>query len=258
MKAEHEDDAALCFDNMDPHVLVVEDDHDIAALLVRTLEREGYFVTSAARGEEALDLIATTAPHVVILDVGLPDIDGFQVCQRARTQGYEGGIIIVTARGGELDRVVGLDYGADDYLAKPFGVAELHARVRALLRRSAPRSAETQSGLPTGLPTGQPANAAGDLRVDPASRRAFAAETELPLTAKEFDVLAILVADRGSVVAREHLITEVWDANWFGSTKTLDVTIGRLRTKLVEGGATERVTAVRGVGFRLESSSPDA
>jgi DNA-binding response OmpR family regulator len=243
-------DVDLCFRTMDHHVLVVEDDEDIATLLVRTLEREGYAVTWASRGGEALGLIASEAPHVVILDVGLPDIDGFQVCKQAREAGYDGGIIIVTARAGELDRVVGLDYGADDYLPKPFALAELHARVRALLRRSAPR--------PAAEPVPTPSTPGSGLRVDLAARRAFAADTELQLTAKEFDVLAILVDERGAVVSRERLMSDVWDENWFGSTKTLDVTIGRLRTKLVDSGATERVAAVRGVGFRLESSEQDA
>jgi len=247
---ESQDDAGLCFADMEHHVLVVEDDQDIANLLVRTLEREGYLVTWAANGTDALARIASVSPHVVILDVGLPDIDGFQVCQQARDSGFEGGIIIVTARGGELDRVVGLDYGADDYLAKPFGVAELHARVRALLRRAAPRPVDDEAAEAPGP--------AADLSVDVAARRAFASGLELTLTAKEFDVLALLVAERGAVVSREHLISEVWDENWFGSTKTLDVTIGRLRTKLVESGATDRVVAVRGVGFRLESSLGDA
>ncbi|CUR59543.1 Response regulator receiver [metagenome] len=222
---------------MEPQVLLVEDDEDIAMLLTRTLQREGYAVSLAGDGEQALELIATTAPHVVILDVGLPGIDGFEVCRRARAGGFEGGIIIVTARGGELDRVVGLDYGADDYLAKPFGVAELHARVRALLRRAGPRPSVASAGV---------------VRVDPAARRAFLGEVEVGLTAKEFDVLALLAAEPGTVVTRGEFIARVWDEHYYGSTKTLDVTIGRLRAKLAAAGATDRIAAVRGVGFRLE------
>src|SRR4051795_4853509 len=121
---------------MPQRVLVVEDEEDIAFPLVRTLEREGYDVAWDDSGQKALDTM-TSAPEVVILDLGLPDIDGLEVCRRAREEGFEGAIMIVTARAGELDRVVGLDYGADDYLAKPFGLAELQARVRALLRRTA-------------------------------------------------------------------------------------------------------------------------
>ena len=227
-------------------VLVVEDEEDIAFPLVRTLEREGYDVRWVASGSEALEALEDKPVDVVILDLGLPDMDGLEVCRTARERGYEGAIMIVTARAGELDRVVGLDYGADDYLAKPFGLAELQARVRALLRRTG----------------GQPANAAipdGALRVDVAARRVYAGEQEVTLTGKEFDVLSVLVGQRGKVVSRDRLMAEAWDENWYGSTKTLDVTIGRLRQKLEAAGVTDKVVAVRGVGFRLEGSgSPHA
>jgi DNA-binding response OmpR family regulator len=154
--------------------------------------------------------------------------------------------MIVTARAGELDRVVGLDYGADDYLAKPFGLAELQARVRALLRRTggslAANGAEGEVDDETGL------------RIDAAARRVFVGQDEVALTGKEFEVLNILAANRDKVVSRDRLMAEVWDENWYGSTKTLDVTIGRLRQKLESVGVTERVVAVRGVGFRLEGA----
>lgn len=231
-------------------VLVVEDEEDIAFPLVRTLEREGYDVTRVDSGLDALDHLdpATASPRlgpvdVVILDLGLPDIDGLDVCRRARTAGYTGAIMIVTARGGELDRVVGLDYGADDYLAKPFGLAELLARVRALLRRTA---------------TMPPPLEKGALRIDVAAHRVFVGEDQVSLTGKEFDVLSVLVAQRDRVVSRDRLMTEVWDANWYGSTKTLDVTIGRLRSKLDAAGVTDKVVAVRGIGFRLEAGSRNA
>ena len=226
-------------------VLVVEDEEDIAFPLVRTLEREGYVVTWVDSGRRAIDHLDGGTADVVILDLGLPDMDGLDVCRAIRDGGFEGGIMIVTARAGELDRVVGLDFGADDYLAKPFGLAELQARVRALLRRSAPRSG----------PAAADAAPATSLRIDTAARRVLLGEQEVALTAKEFDVLALLSTHRDKVVAREQLMSEVWDENWFGSTKTLDVTIGRLRTKLEEAGADDRVVAVRGVGFRLESGS---
>ena len=154
--------------------------------------------------------------------------------------------MIVTARAGELDRVVGLDYGADDYLAKPFGLAELQARVRALLRRT---------GAGNGLLTEESEDG---LRIDVAARRVYAGETEVPLTGKEFDVLNILAANKDKVVSRGRLMADVWDENWYGSTKTLDVTIGRLRQKLESVGVTERVVAVRGVGFRLEAPAANA
>ncbi len=227
-------------------VLVVEDEEDIAFPLVRTLEREGYDVEWVESGQKALDGLAS-GPELMILDLGLPDIDGLEVCRRAREAGYEGAIIIVTARAGELDRVVGLDYGADDYLAKPFGLAELQARVRALLRR-------TSSAVATVVDEGPP----DGLRIDVDARRVYAGTEEIPLTGKEFEVLNILAANRDKVVSRGRLMADVWDENWYGSTKTLDVTIGRLRQKLESMGVTDRVVAVRGVGFRLEGGSPDA
>ena len=222
---------------------MVEDEEDIAFPLVRTLEREGYDVVWVDSGQRALDDVAATPTELVILDLGLPDMDGLEVCRRAREAGFHGAIMIVTARAGELDRVVGLDTGADDYLSKPFGLAELQARVRALLRRT---QGPARDGQPVGNPDG--------LHVDVAARRVYAGETEVPLTGKEFDVLNILVANKDKVVSRGRLMADVWDENWYGSTKTLDVTIGRLRQKLEGAGVTEKVVAVRGVGFRLEAS----
>ncbi|MCW2812594.1 MAG: response regulator receiver [Nocardioides sp.] len=231
---------------MGHRVLVVEDEEDIAFPLVRTLEREGYDVDWVDSGQKALDLLGGRTTEVMILDLGLPDMDGLEVCRQARSAGYEGAIMIVTARAGELDRVVGLDYGADDYLAKPFGLAELQARVRALLRRTGAGSANGSDEPDDGL------------RIDVGARRVYAGDTEVPLTGKEFDVLSILAANKDKVVSRGRLMADVWDENWYGSTKTLDVTIGRLRQKLESQGVTERVVAVRGVGFRLEAPAPDA
>ena len=231
---------------MGHRVLVVEDEEDIAFPLVRTLEREGYDVSWVDTGQKALDELVGRSAEVMILDLGLPDMDGLEVCRKARAAGFEGAIMIVTARAGELDRVVGLDYGADDYLAKPFGLAELQARVRALLRRT---------GAGGGL---NPEESEDGLRIDVAARRVYAGETEVPLTGKEFDVLNILAANKDKVVSRGRLMADVWDENWYGSTKTLDVTIGRLRQKLESVGVTERVVAVRGVGFRLEAPAPHA
>ena len=226
-------------------LLVVEDDDGIADPLVRTLEREGYAVDRVADGQSALVRVEAGDIDLVVLDLGLPDLDGLDVCRRLRELGFRGGVLILTARGGELDRVVGLDVGADDYLAKPFGLAELLARTRALLRRSA-------RGAPAPADAGEHAIADG-LRVDPQARRVWVGDREVTLTSKEFDVLALLDADRGAVVTREELMDRVWDENWFGSTKTLDVTVGRLRHKLEESGAPARVVTVRGVGFRLET-----
>jgi DNA-binding response OmpR family regulator len=225
-----------------PHrVLVVEDEDDIAVPLVSTLERDGHAVHRVGTGQEALDRMAADPSDLVILDLGLPDMDGLEVCSRVRDSGYDGAIMIVSARARELDRVVGLDAGADDYLVKPFGLAELQARMRALLRRTVGRVEEHE--LPQGA-----------LRIDQAARRVFSGDVEVVVTSKEFDLLGVLAAERDKVVARERLIAEVWDQNWFGSTKTLDVTVGRLRQKLEAAGVTDRIVAVRGVGFRLENA----
>ena len=218
-------------------MLVVEDHPDIAAPLVRTLEREGYRVTATPTGRDALERVAAGGIDLVILDLGLPDMDGLDVCRRVREEGFAGGIIICTARGDELDKVVGLDLGADDYIPKPFSLAELQARVRALLRRS---------GAPA------PGAPEATLQIDRSARRVTVAGNDVVLTAKEYDVLAVLSERPGAVVSRERLMSEVWDENWFGSTKTLDVTVGRLRQKLAEVDARSEVVNVRGVGFRLE------
>src|SRR3954451_13218582 len=231
-------------------LLIVEDDDGIAMPLTRTLEREGYAVQRVDNGTEAIARVRSADIDLVILDLGLPDMDGLEVCRTVRTAGYAGGILILTARGGELDRVVGLDVGADDYLSKPFGLAELLARIRALLRRTGsngaahpdPRAADSQHGL----------------RVEASARRVWVDRDEVTLTSKEFDVLALLAGDRGAVVTRERLMDEVWDSNWFGSTKTLDVTVGRLRQKLEEHHSPSRVVTVRGVGFRLEDDPSHA
>jgi DNA-binding response OmpR family regulator len=227
-------------------VLVVEDEEDLAFPLVRTLEREGYDVAWAQTGAAALAALdgrPDRTADVVILDLGLGDMDGLEVCREARSAGFDGGIMIVTARAGELDRVVGLDYGADDYLAKPFGLAELQARVRALLRRTGGHGA------------GRSTSAEGEgLHIDVAAHRVYADGREVPLTGKEFEVLALLAGQRDKVVARERLMAEVWDENWYGSTKTLDVTVGRLRSKLEAAGVRDKVVAVRGIGFRLEGA----
>jgi DNA-binding response OmpR family regulator len=241
-------------------VLVVEDDDGIALPLVRTLDREGYAVERVAEGLPAVERVGAGGVQLVILDLGLPDIDGLEVCHRVRAGGYDDGIIILTARGEELDRVVGLDVGADDYLPKPFALSELLARSRALLRRSVRMAAVRPHTDPTAPPGAEPAVEATPaqgtehLRVDARSRRAWVDGEELTLSSKEFDLLALLFSEDGAVLTRETLMDKVWDENWYGSTKTLDVTIGRLRQKLEASGARARVVAVRGVGFRLEGA----
>ncbi len=263
-------------------ILMVEDDNGIALPLRRTLEREGYAVERVGLGRAGLDRVSAGGVDLVVLDLGLPDVDGLDVCRQLRADGFDGGVLILTARGGELDRVVGLDVGADDYLAKPFSLGEFLARVRALLRRATRSAAQPNgsTGSPDGSLAGDPRASFEDgpsagtvwpaqpgppappappaFRLDPEARRAWSGATELALTTKEFDVLALLHEEQGRVVSRERLMDEVWDVNWFGSTKTLDVTVGRLRQKLEAGRATVAVVTVRGIGFRLQSDPPGA
>jgi DNA-binding response OmpR family regulator len=225
---------------VDHRLLLVEDDDAIAEPLVRALGRE-FVVTRVARGRDALHHVRTGSADVVVLDLGLPDIDGLEVCRLLRVEGHELPVLMLTARGDELDRVVGLDVGADDYLTKPFGLAELSARLRALLRRVPADPAPASGSAATGW-----------LRVDEGARRVHAGTDEVALTPKEFDLLALLVRESGRVLSREQLMDEVWDVNWFGSTKTLDVTVARVRQKLEAHEAAGRITTVRGVGFRYE------
>lgn len=224
-------------------LLLVEDDSAIAEPLSRALDREGYTVTRASRGMDALAIAAGPDPiDVVILDLGLPDLDGLEVARRLRKGGLESPILILTARADEVDAVVGLDAGADDYVTKPFRLGELQARIRALLRRA--QAAEE---------TGDAFDVHG-VSLDVAARRAYADGEELTLSAKEYDLLTVLVREAGSVVTRDDLMREVWGAEWWGSTKTLDMHISWLRRKLGDDATNpRRITTVRGVGFRFET-----
>lgn len=217
-------------------VLLAEDDSAISEPLARALRREGYDVTVCHDGIEALR-VGQSGPDLVVLDLGLPGMDGLEVCRRLRSEGRTAPILMLTARAEEVDTVVGLDAGADDYVTKPFRLAELLARARALLRRSA-----GGSGVDDGV------------RIDPGARRAFVGESELQLTAKEFDLLRVLVREQGKVVSRDQLMREVWATQrWFGSTKTLDMHVSVLRKKLGDDAARPRyISTVRGVGFRFE------
>ncbi|MFI6409335.1 response regulator transcription factor [Streptomyces sp. NPDC050548] len=218
------------------HVLVVEDDPGIAASLVLGLERAGYRARSVATGREAL--VADPEPDVVLLDLGLPDLDGVEVCRRLRSRS-RAAIIVVTARGEEADRVAALDEGADDYLVKPFGLAELLARIRAVLRRVRPSDSELLRH--------------GPLAVDPRTRKVTVDGREVALTPKEFDILECLAADPGRVVTRQEVLERAWDAHWYGPTKVLDVHIAALRRKL---GVPGLVETVYGRGFRLGRPEP--
>ena len=223
-------------------ILVVEDDDAIAAGLVRVLDSQGYAVRRVGAGEAALDAVADGI-GLVLLDLGLPDIDGIDVCRRLRGAHPELAILIVTARDQELDIVAGLDAGADDYLVKPFKLSELLARVRAHMRRAAAAAVAVAHDGPA------PAIEVAGVRVDPASRRALRDGAELVLRPKEFDLLALLATHAGRVVTRERIMREVWDTDWMGSTKTLDNHILTLRGKLEEGA----ITTLRGIGYRLET-----
>jgi two-component system response regulator RegX3 len=224
-------------------VLLVEDEDSIVEPLREALGREGFETSVAGTAAEALELARTLDPDVVLLDVMLPDGSGFDVCRELRRESRVP-IIMVTARGEEADRIVGLELGADDYVTKPFSAREVAARIRAVLRRAQP-SREEVSAPDAPLEV-------GELVVDPARRTATVAGRALELSRKEFDVLALLAGEAGRVVTRERLLEEVWDTSWFGSTKTLDVHVSGLRRKLGDDPAAPRyLHTVRGVGFRL-------
>ncbi|MCK0117809.1 DNA-binding response OmpR family regulator [Isoptericola sp. CG 20/1183] len=221
------------------HVLLAEDDPAIAEPLARALTREGYDVVVQGTGQGAIDNAGDA--DIVVLDLGLPDIDGLDVAREIRGRGLSTPILVLTARADEVDLVVGLDAGADDYVTKPFRLAELLARVRALLRRTHGETAEDEELR------------AQDVRVDVAAHRAFQGERELHLTTKEFDLLRVLVGNAGSVVVRDTLMRDVWGSDPVGSTKTLDMHVSWLRRKLGDDANSPRyVSTVRGLGFRFE------
>jgi two-component system response regulator RegX3 len=222
----------------------VEDERSISEPFSRALAREGFEPYVAATAARALELAERLDPDLILLDLHLPDGDGREVCRTIRARSGVP-IIILTARGTETDRIVGLELGADDYVVKPFSGAEVIARIRAVLRRAQPARAAAEEEP-------EPPVAIDDLHVDLAARRATLAGEELALSRKEFDLLAELVRNAGRVVTREDLMDRVWDENWFGSTKTLDVHVRWLRGKLGETAETAHyLQTVRGVGFRF-------
>jgi DNA-binding response OmpR family regulator len=227
-------------------LLLVEDDERISQPLVRLLEHEGFQVTHVADGRLALDVAHDTTPDLVLLDLTLPDMDGLEVCRALREAHPTLPIVMLTARGEEVDVIVGLDAGADDYIAKPFRVGELVARIRARLRTTGSATNEVGAASAILVP---------GLHVDAAARRVWIDGSEIATSPKEFDLLAYLWQHRGTTVRREQIMSDVWDENWWGSTRTLDTHVASLRRKL--GDVTDPpqlITTIRGVGLRLEGS----
>jgi two-component system response regulator RegX3 len=221
-------------------ILVVEDEASISEPFAEALRRAGFepMLTRTAAG--ALELAEEAEPDLVMLDLSLPDGDGRDVCRELRRQS-DIPIVMLTARGTEMDKIVGLELGADDYVVKPFSAAEVISRIRAVLRRSAGHGGAREEPI-----------VVGDVEIDPAARIARLRGAELDLSRKEFDLLAELMRHAGDVVKREDLMSRVWDVNWFGSTKTLDVHIGWLRRKLGDSPShPAHIETVRGVGFRF-------
>jgi DNA-binding response OmpR family regulator len=225
-------------------VLLAEDDPEISEPLARALRREGYEVDVRADGHQALEG-ALRNPDVVVLDIGLPQMDGLEVCRRLRRDGNRVPVLILTAKADEVDTVVGLDAGADDYVTKPFRLAELLARLRALLRR---HGKETQEQAPP-----------ADILLDPESRRAWFRGERMRLTQKEFDVLRVLMREQGRVVTRDQLMREIWGTEWYHTTKTVDMHISMLRRKIDDDPTNPTyISTVRGLGFRFEPPQPPA
>jgi DNA-binding response OmpR family regulator len=220
------------------NIIIVEDDEDIADSIRYNLDREGFRVRVAMTGEDALSLILNGPPSLILLDLNLPGMSGFEICRRLRAESSTATIpiLMLTARADETDKVLGLNMGADDYITKPFSMRELVARVNAALRRS------------EGSQIDRPVFDNGSLRIDPSTFRVHYQEREVRMTRKEFALLSELARNQGRVLTRETLLDRVWGMNYFGDSRTLDVHIRRLRQKLGEPGVIETVT---GIGYRL-------
>lgn len=224
-----------------PKILLVDDEPTIIDSLTYSLHREGFEVFTATDGIQALDIFEQTSPDLVILDIRLPGIDGLEVCRRLRAKSPVP-IIMLTALGNELDRVVGLEVGADDYLPKPFSFRELLARIRSMLRRV---ELDQRAVKPNVLQV-------GELRVEPTSRRVFKCEREIQLSAREFELLVQLMTQAGRAVSRDEIISKVWGTDWSGDPRTLEVHIRWLRLKIEDDPTIPRfVQTVRGYGYRF-------
>lgn len=225
-------------------ILIVDDEPAVTDLLAYNLRKAGYEPLRAADGREALTVARQSTPDLILLDLMLPGIDGLDVCRELRKTS-DVPIIMITARGEEIDRVVGLELGADDYVAKPFSVRELLARIKAVLRRTAQptqKNEESTSAL----------HGPGGLTLDPESRLVHVSTTELPLTRLEFDLLHLLLVNAGRVLTRERLLEQAWGYDFVGDTRAVDSAIKRLRAKLrAANPEADRLEAVRGVGYRF-------
>ena len=236
-------------------VLLVEDDERISEPLIRVLRAEDLDVTHVAAGQPALDAVEAATPDLVLLDLTLPDIDGLDVCRRLRAEHPSLPIIMLTARAEEMDVIVGLGAGADDYIAKPFRLAELVARIKARLRVA-------EQSMPA-TPTDGSFAGAG-IQLQTSSRRCFVAgdngvDAEVELTSKEFDLLHLLMGQPGHTFKRDDIMSEVWDENWWGSTRTLDTHVSTLRKKILDRtDPPSKIVTVRGVGFRFDSEPSQA
>jgi DNA-binding response OmpR family regulator len=237
---------------MSANVLFVEDDLTIGRVLASTLSTAGHQTRWVTTGAEALAAAVAGSVDLVLLDLGLPDMDGIEICGRLREVLPEAVLVVLTARSAEIDVVLGLEAGADDYLTKPFRLAELLARIHAHLRRGSPNHMSR---------IGRSSVRVGALEIDPAARRVHLGPAELSLRAKEFDLLARFMEEPGDAISRATLMSDVWDEHWFGSTKTLDVHVAALRRKLDRAAAetscpTPAIVTVRAHGFRLEPPCP--
>jgi len=232
-------------------VLLVEDDERISEPLLRVLRSEGFEVRHVDAGGPAIESVAQARPDLVLLDLTLPDIDGLDVCRKIRSNHPDLPIIMLTARAEEMDVIVGLNAGADDYVAKPFRLAELVARIRARLRMVDHARAMNSSGRLIGA----------GIELDTDARRCFVTDgddrrTEIELTTKEFDLLELLMREPGVTLKRERIMSEVWDENWWGSTRTLDTHTSTLRRKILDDSdPPSKIVTVRGVGFRFDASA---
>lgn len=228
---------------MRPHILVIDDDEKITSLLRRSLAFEGYEVTTASDGAEGLQLLAGRQADLVILDVMMPKIDGWEVCRRIREAGIVSPVLMLTAKDDVQDRVKGLDIGADDYLVKPFALEELMARIRALLRRR-PEQAEEDGSLRF-----------EDLVLDVGAREALRGSRRIELTAKEFDLLHLFMQNPRRVLTRDQIMERIWGYDYSGESNVLEVYVAMLRQKLEENGGKRLIQTVRGAGYVLKGDN---